>query len=387
MRKRSVASRILLAAPFLLYGLGCQKEKPRLANEGQKGLDAATLGEILALPADQIDFATAALLISRDADPTVDVQSYRNRIDELALSIKSRLKPRQSLEDTSDVMVEELFEKRGYDFSLENTGETHFLSTLLDTRKGDCVAWLALHMSLGERLGIEVKAVQLPAHCFVRLEDDDEIVNLDVWMKRDDDYYLEHYRIPPDHAGGYYLSSLSKSEALGYVLTQYAIYHLRRREYERAFRLATAAKALNGRDPAVWMTIADAFSQTGQYPSAVETAEFAIQLSPHEARLSEFLGIVHLRNHDLARAEEILQHALALDSNRLFTLCALGETCFLKSERAKGIAYYSKALNLKMEKLDPRKHPWIITSPPEAIALALKEAQAKITSGLKLGGS
>ena len=53
-----------------------------------QGLKVRTIEEVLALPDEEIDIATAILLLSKQWDNTVDVEKYRKQIDEMATSLE-----------------------------------------------------------------------------------------------------------------------------------------------------------------------------------------------------------------------------------------------------------------------------------------------------------
>ena len=66
-----------------------------------QGLKATTIEQVLALPDEEIDIATAILLLSKQWDNTVDVEKYRRQIDEMA----TLLKPIVAKAQTPDTIV------------------------------------------------------------------------------------------------------------------------------------------------------------------------------------------------------------------------------------------------------------------------------------------
>ncbi|MEN3183452.1 MAG: hypothetical protein ABDK93_00465, partial [Atribacterota bacterium] len=60
-----------------------------------RGLKAQSMEEVLALPEEEIDLATAALILAREAyrdlyGETIDIAFYQRRLDEMAASITNR---------------------------------------------------------------------------------------------------------------------------------------------------------------------------------------------------------------------------------------------------------------------------------------------------------
>jgi tetratricopeptide (TPR) repeat protein len=106
-----------------------------------------------------------------------------------------------------------------------------FLSGLLsDARSGTCSSMPVLYLAIGEILGYPVKLVRSPRHFFVRWEGGPtDTINVEATENRglstktDEGYirWAESYDrpiSPRDIANGFYLRSLSKSEAMGAFL-------------------------------------------------------------------------------------------------------------------------------------------------------------------------
>ena len=76
------------ATQFFLCLLKRHIEPIQKGNSIMQGLKARTIEEVLALPDEEIDIATAILLLSKQWDSTVDVEKYRKQIDEIATLLK-----------------------------------------------------------------------------------------------------------------------------------------------------------------------------------------------------------------------------------------------------------------------------------------------------------
>jgi len=86
MKKRII---ILLIASMLLSSAA--QAYYRLANARKRGLHVNSIDTVLRLKDDQIDIATAALLLSRDWGTNKTPQMYRRKIDLMAQEILHRL--------------------------------------------------------------------------------------------------------------------------------------------------------------------------------------------------------------------------------------------------------------------------------------------------------
>jgi regulator of sirC expression with transglutaminase-like and TPR domain len=142
-----------------------QKRVYRYLERDIKGLHARNLDEVIKLPDEEIDIATAALLISKEIDPGLDVKKYAAMIDEMAKELASGylsfpMTDRQVVEAFSSY----LFSARRFLFTPSLGPQFTLLDKTLESRKGDCAGLTLIYLSLAERLGVPLKAVCLPDH-------------------------------------------------------------------------------------------------------------------------------------------------------------------------------------------------------------------------------
>ena len=90
MKKVLLILCVLALTPIVSFGRG----EP-LANEGKSGLYTRSLDQVLRLQEDEVDLATAALIISEQWSDLVHGRRYLSRLDDMALEIRERLEKKR----------------------------------------------------------------------------------------------------------------------------------------------------------------------------------------------------------------------------------------------------------------------------------------------------
>jgi regulator of sirC expression with transglutaminase-like and TPR domain len=109
-----------------------------------------------ALPLDE-----AGLCIAAHADPTLDVDGYLGRLDDLAAEIRT---------PTLDGLVRHLYSSGRFSGNSDDYYDPRnsFLNEVLDRRVGIPITLAVLGMEVGRRIGVPVWGVGLPGHFIVR---------------------------------------------------------------------------------------------------------------------------------------------------------------------------------------------------------------------------
>jgi len=142
-----------------------------LANDGKLGLYARSIEQVLRLSEDEVDLATAALIVSENWSDLVHGRRQLLTLDDMAMEIRDRLQ-RDGLGlnyQTIPVINKYLFDELGFESIPEaNDPNDLFLHTVLDKKRGYCLSLSILYLSLAERLGLPMYGVVVPGHFFVR---------------------------------------------------------------------------------------------------------------------------------------------------------------------------------------------------------------------------
>ncbi|GAI08529.1 unnamed protein product, partial [marine sediment metagenome] len=87
----------------------------QLSNYNPQGLKATTLEEVLALPDEEIDLATAILILCKGWDASVDVVACLEEIEMMALELEVGISPRDDPEKIVVGLINYyLFEEKSY---------------------------------------------------------------------------------------------------------------------------------------------------------------------------------------------------------------------------------------------------------------------------------
>lgn len=223
----------------------------------KKSLDlpsAKQLRRLLSQPAEQIDLAIAKLTIDKEIDPTVNVHSGLQKIDEMVAKIRTMSGFGISKNANLDLLRRYIYEPgewndyRVFEYDLEDPlgANIHnkLLTTYIATKKGNCVTMPLLFVILGRRLGIDVTAAVAPMHVFVKAKDEysGAWYNLETTSgaKPARDVWLREQMPMTDQAvaNGIYLRPLPTKETVALMGTTLAEHYADQKEFEKVITIA-----------------------------------------------------------------------------------------------------------------------------------------------------
>jgi len=146
---------------------------------------AERFGRIVGGADDAINLAEAALLIAAEEYRDMDVGAYLARLDEMAATLKRRLRADISQADSIIALNRYLFDELGFGGDAANyyDARNSFLNEVLDLRRGIPITLALVHIEIGRRIGLPVKGVAFPAHFLVKCPLRDGTVVLDPYAK------------------------------------------------------------------------------------------------------------------------------------------------------------------------------------------------------------
>jgi len=141
--------------------------------------------EIAGLPPEQISLATAALLIAKDAYPDLDVAVHLGRLDDLALTLRRRLRADISVNDKLKALNHYLFDELGYEGNSADYYDPRnsYLNDVIERRLGIPISLSVLYIEVGSRLGLKLSGVSFPGHFLVKCTTRDGTIILDPYAK------------------------------------------------------------------------------------------------------------------------------------------------------------------------------------------------------------
>jgi tetratricopeptide (TPR) repeat protein len=333
-----------------------------LANEGKEGLYARSIDQVLRLREDQVDLATAALIISENWsdnwNETLYGGRYRSRLDEMALEIREIVS--QSHEKPGfraiPVINEYLFDELGFKSIAEaNDPNSLFLHTVMDRREGYCLSLSILYLSIGERLGLPLYGVVVPGHFFVRYDDGRVRINIETTSRggsAPDAHYEKKFNVPTLDGRSIYLKNLTKIQTLGCFFNN----------------------------------LGNSYSDVGNMESAQQAFELAVEINPTLSESHANLGNVYLKKGQVAQAIREYQAALNINPKDPKTHNNLGNAYMQQDSLGYAIAEYRQSISLDPNFVDGYKNLALVYSKQKRYGLAVSELKRAIFMGLADAG-
>lgn len=140
---------------------------------------------IAAAPDDEIDLAEAALVLATGEYRDLDIGAYLKRIDDMAATLKRRLRPDISTSESIIALNHYLFEELGFTGNAEEYYDPRnsFLNEVLDRRLGIPITLSVIYIEIGRRIGLSLHGVSFPAHFLVKCVLRDGAIVLDAYAK------------------------------------------------------------------------------------------------------------------------------------------------------------------------------------------------------------
>ncbi len=144
-----------------------------------------TWQDILNVPRDQLNLAEAALVIASDEYPQLAVAAYIERIDDLAATLRKRLRPDIAPGDKLALLNHYLFEELGFTANSDDYYDPRnsYLNEVIDRRRGIPITLSILFIEMGRRIGLPLSGVSFPGHFLVKCALRDGAVMLDAYAK------------------------------------------------------------------------------------------------------------------------------------------------------------------------------------------------------------
>jgi regulator of sirC expression with transglutaminase-like and TPR domain len=141
--------------------------------------------QVVLMPDEQINVAEAALLIAAEEYPGLDVDAYLAQLDELASTLKRRLRPDISSADTVLALNRYLFDELGFAPNTDDyyDARNSFLNEVIDRKRGIPITLAIVYMEIGRRVGLPLHGISFPGHFLVKCQLHDGTLVLDPYAK------------------------------------------------------------------------------------------------------------------------------------------------------------------------------------------------------------
>lgn len=243
-----------------------------------------------------------------------------------------------------------LFEHERFSYDPEAGNPDNFLlDRVLARRRGNCLGIASVYMALAERLGLPLRAVYVPSHCFVRFDDPAGRINIepgDRGGERGDERYAREFGVV---AGRPYLASLGEREFLGVFLKSLGAAYSRRGMEERALETYRLAAQYYPELPDPWYNAGVSYQKLGRTDEAIARYRRALALDPGMIQARANLGTLLARKGLYREALEEARKAVAYAPRSAVSRGALASALCACGDVEGGIREFREAVAL-----DPR---------------------------------
>jgi regulator of sirC expression with transglutaminase-like and TPR domain len=146
---------------------------------------AQTWQDILDAPREQVSLAQAALVMAKDEYPQIDIPAYVQRIDDMAATLKKRLRADISPADKLALFNHYLFDELGFAGNQDDYYDPRnsYLNDVIDRKLGIPITLSVLYIEVGRRVGLPLTGVSFPGHFLVKCALRDGSVVLDAYAR------------------------------------------------------------------------------------------------------------------------------------------------------------------------------------------------------------
>ena len=311
---------LIILCVLVLTGTVCFGREAPLANEGKTGLYARSLDHVLRLRDDEVDLATAAMIISEQWSDLVHGRRYLSRLDDMALEIRSRYERKKPKEDYYIILIinDYLFKDLGFKAVSEASDPNDlFLHSVLDRKRGYCLSLSVLYLSLGERLGIPLYGVVVPGHFFIKYDDGQVNFNIETTSNggsAPDEHYITKFNVPEEEDDIIYMKKLSKIQTLGCFLNNLGNSYCDIGDPDSALLALETAVEINPSLGESRANLGNVYLGKGRIEDAIYEYQTALQINPNDSKTHSNLGNAYTQRGWINEAVAQYNYAIKLDS-------------------------------------------------------------------------
>jgi tetratricopeptide (TPR) repeat protein len=324
-----------------------------LANEDRPGLHVRSLEQVLRLEPEEVDLATAALIISERWSKNVYGRRYLQSLDDMAFEVRNRLRATGIGPNYRAVAVinKYLFDELGFKSVKEATNPSDlFLHSVLDKKRGYCLSLSILYLSLAERLGLPIYGVVVPGHFFIRYDDGRVRFNIETTSKggsAPDEHYINKFKIPETADDSIYMVNLNKMETLGCLFNNLGNTYSNIGDVEAALVALETAVQINPGLAESHMNLGNVYLKRDRAEDAIYEYHTALEINPSDAKAHFNLGNAYAKRGWLNNAVSEYLQSLELDPNCVETYKGLAATYCSQEMFGQAITQLKRAIILK----------------------------------------
>ena len=242
----------------------------------------------VAVPEEDIDLGTVALLIAKEEYADLDVRAYVARLDDMAAKVRPAAgalgDPRRIVEAVNAF----LFEREGF---RGNAGEYYdprnsFLNDVLDRKLGIPITLSLVYMEVGRRIGFPMAGIGMPGHFLLKPSvgraewyidafNRGQVLTVEECAQRVQSLYQGRVPFRPE-----FLATINKRQFLYRMLANLKAIYLGQKDLPRGIGAIERMLALNPDNPEDVRDRGLVLAQAGQYTQATAALERYLKLSP-----------------------------------------------------------------------------------------------------------
>lgn len=351
--------RILLSICILLFVHGTASgQGAPLANAEKDGLYVKSMKQIMRLEDEEIDLATAVLVLSSDWNPNVKRRRYISRLDDMAYEIRNRLAAENIGINYRAISVinEYLYDELGFGSVSEAKNPNDlFLHSVLDNKRGYCLSLSILYLSLGERLDLPLYGVVVPGHFFVRYDGGGVRFNIETTGRggySDDEHYREKFNVPNVGWDHIYMLNLSNIQTLGCFLNNLGSVYTEMGDIESGLLAFKKAVEINPSLSESRANLGNIYLQKGMVDEAIQQYQMSLRINDNNAKVHNNLGMAYKQKGWLSSAITEYGQSIRLDTEYVDAYKNLASAYISQESYGKAIAKLKQAINLEPDDAD-----------------------------------
>jgi regulator of sirC expression with transglutaminase-like and TPR domain len=256
-------------------------------------LAAELFKEMVGRPENQVDLASAALLIALDEYPTLDIQKYLREIDAMASVIRSEMDfsvGNRTL-DAIRKLNRFLFQVKGFRGNTDDYYDPRnsYLNEVLERRLGIPITLSLVFIEVGERAGLKLEGVGMPGHfvvkclhagreIFVDPFNQGEVLTEDGCRKRLELQFGTSFEFSRS-----FLDSVNKHQILTRMPTNLKGIYLQRQEFRKALGAIEKILIVNPESPSEIRDRASVHFKLNSFSSALADWVHYLEIKPDAA--------------------------------------------------------------------------------------------------------
>ena len=207
---------------------------------------------------ERIDLVRASLSIARTEYPSLDIEKYLVRVDELARRVGACIPEAGDAAQTIAALNQVLFQEEGFRGNREDYYDPRnsFLNDVVDRKLGIPISLAVLYMEVARRVGFPLFGVGMPGHFLLKhydvegrqvlidCFDQGHILSDSDCQQRLDEIYSGQLPLQPD-----FLMAVSRRQILTRILNNLKTVYLSKRSFKKALPLVDLVLVIYPRSP------------------------------------------------------------------------------------------------------------------------------------------